>query len=71
MENKGFWIGGIVLALIVGLVFGIIWQKRKDKKAKAQTQRKTTPTTPTTEQPPLKATVEPNEKTDASLIKTA
>ncbi len=70
MENKGFWIGGIVLALIVGIVLGVILQKRKDKKAKAQAQKKTTPTTPSTEQPPLKATVEP-EKPDASLIKTA
>ena len=68
MENKGFWIGGIVLALIVGIVLGVIWQKRKANKTQAQ--KKATTTTPSTEQPPLKATVEP-EKPDASLIKTA
>jgi len=70
MENKGFWIGGIVLALIVGIVMGIIWQRNKSQKSQKQT--KTTSTTAGKEIP-LKPAVEPQKpsETPTEPIKTA
>jgi hypothetical protein len=65
MENKAFWIGGIVVALAAGIILGVVLQKRKAKKA--------TKTSTTTKEPEKVATVQPQEpeKADASLIKTA
>jgi len=71
MENKGFWIGGIVLALIVGVVIGVIWQSNRAKKEEKTPKKTDTNSKGEGKEIPLKPAVQPQEPSKGEPIKTA